>query len=267
MTEVEAPFHGIDISHHQSPATLPWEQIQASSQFVIVRATYGTTADRETVSHVAKARALGLKVGLYHFFRPSQPWQAQLDAFLRVAEAARYGPGDLVPAVDIELDPLPAPGAAPDPSWNGPLSALTAALAQRFGSALLYFSPSAWTSLGKPEWLRSYPLWIAQWKKAQEPRWPPVEPKLPDGLDWTLHQYGVGLYEAQGGLQDPMASGAIDHNRARSLPLISGDRAPAPNPGSAEPLRLQTAGPSSGGAWLLFALGGAALWILTQRKR
>jgi GH25 family lysozyme M1 (1,4-beta-N-acetylmuramidase) len=88
---------GIDLSHHQSSAGQPWNRYEGKVQFVICRASYGgELRDREVVNHMAHARKIGAKVGLYQFFRPSQSVSSHWDQLRAVAELVKLGEGDLV---------------------------------------------------------------------------------------------------------------------------------------------------------------------------
>lgn len=223
MAEIPAQpteYQGIDLSHHQSPSGLPWDEIAQTCDFVMARATYGTSVDREVERHLSRARSLGKVVGLYHFFRASQPWEPQLEAFRTVAATVALGPGDLIPALDIERDPVPAPGLGPSKEWSPTLRRFAEALARNFGGCLLYLTRADWAALGRPDWVRDHFLWAVHWRKQGEPRRPALEPAVPDGMHWTLHQYGVGRYDVAGGLQDARSPGVLDHDRARMLPTI-----------------------------------------------
>src|SRR5262245_31081023 len=110
---------GIDLSHHQLAASQPWHKYEGKVDFVICRAAYGgLLRDREVAAHMQRARTIGAKVGLYQFFRPSQSVDQHFDQLRAVADLVRLSEGDLVPALDIEHDPLPAPGADVSKTWS-----------------------------------------------------------------------------------------------------------------------------------------------------
>lgn len=109
--------YAIDVSHHNPPDRLPWDKFAGHVDAVIVRVSYGAELrDRHAWAHVQRARAIGARVGYYHFFRPSQPVQKQWDVLRTQLEGLYVHEGDIVPAIDIELDPLPKPCTAWSPA-------------------------------------------------------------------------------------------------------------------------------------------------------
>lgn len=208
-------LYGIDVSHHQNPASLPWETFNDHSRFCIVRASYGTMADRQMVNHLAKARAVGMKVGCYHFFRSIQPLQAQLDVYLHQLKLAGMRGGDIVPTLDIELDPLPKDKPAHvSPEWQEPVRQFLSTLRDRFSNAMVYITQREYGLLGKPEWLLEYPLWVAHYTGAAKPATPANRP-------FTIWQHRVGPYVAFGPGGYVKDEPFLDQNRAEDLPLIS----------------------------------------------
>ena len=210
-------LYGIDVSHHQRPASLAWETIAEQSTFAIVRASYGTMRDRVTLDHVKRARAAGMKVGLYHFFRPSRPVQPQLDLFLGILVEAKIGPGDIVPVVDVEADPLPTLQLVTK-AWQDPVRTMLATLRDRFGNAMVYITQREFGMLGHPEWLLTFPLWIAHYTGA-------AKPASPGNRPWTIWQHRVAPYLAFGPGGYDRARPELDQNRAVDLPLIGSVRA------------------------------------------
>jgi len=186
---------------------------------VIARAGYGSARDRHVSEHVARSRDIGAKVGLYLFFRPSEPIEPQLDTLLDVAEAVGLGPGDIVPALDIEQDPIPSPQEV-SPDWSAPCLDFVEALEARFGGALVYITQREWGMLGKPEWVLKRPLWVAHYTAAKQPA-------TPGNVPATIWQHRVGAFDpaGPGGYTAPkdLPSGSIqlDQNRLLlPLPLI-----------------------------------------------
>jgi GH25 family lysozyme M1 (1,4-beta-N-acetylmuramidase) len=196
---------GIDISHHQTPARFDWPRVGSDHAFVIARACYGARIDGTFVEHVAGARAAGLTVGGYAFFRQHQLWQEQLAVFEQQLDAAGICPGDLVPAIDLEHNSSGADGVVDPAAHNLRGRALVEAIAERYGSALVYISPGHWVELGRPDWVLEHEVWTAHWTRAEEPAWP---------KDWTMWQISA-KHEHPG-----YPGRALDLNRARRLPLI-----------------------------------------------
>ncbi len=206
--------YGIDVSHHQAPAALPWKRFAESSSFAIVRGSYGTMKDRVTAEHVKRARAVGLKVGLYHFYRPSQPVTDQLAIFRAQLKLAGIGPGDIVPTIDVEHDPLPKPGTAVSPAWQGSILQFVDQMVGEFSDCMVYITQREFGMLGKPEWLLTRPLWIAHYTGAAKPATPGNRPA-------TIWQHRVGPYDPNGAGGYDKARPELDQNRLLGeLPLV-----------------------------------------------
>lgn len=202
-------MYGIDVSHHQAPASLPWNIIRQSSDFCIVRATYGSKLrDRQCAEHIRRARAAELLVGLYHFFRPSQPVHEQLALFRSVAQAADYRRGDIVPALDIEHDPIPEPGTNVSPAWEPGVRQFAEALAAEFGALpIIYITQREWHMLGKPGWVLGHPLWVAHYTAA-------AKPATPGGIVPLIWQHRVAPYDPNGPGGHDSKRPELDQNRA-----------------------------------------------------
>lgn len=208
---------GLDISHHQAPAVVPWDALAASGSFLYIRASYGTTVDRRVREHFARAKEKGIRVGLYTFFRAEQAVTDQLDVFYDLAELVGYGPGDLAPAVDIE-----AYGKRPvEPWWSGPAHELTRLLVAQYNECVVYITQREWSMLGKPTWTKARPLWVAHYTSRPDPA-------TPTGHPWSIWQYRVGPYDpnTENRRTDAKHPQALDHNMAVALPVIRADNEP-----------------------------------------
>lgn len=207
--------YGLDLSHHQAPGALPWASFRGKVDFVIARAGYGSARDRHVSEHIARARDIGAKVGLYIFYRPSEEVGAQLDTLFDVAHAVGLGPGDIVPALDIEQDPIPSPTPVA-PSWSEHCREFTDAIVTQFGDALVYITQREWGMLGKPEWVLQRPLWVAHYTDAKMPA-------TPGNVPATIWQHRVGPFDPSGpgGATNPAGTIQLDQNRLLlPLPLI-----------------------------------------------
>ncbi len=202
----------VDVSHHQPPASLPWDKFAAGAHGLIARASYGTMRDGAMVEHLKRARAAGLKVGIYHFYRPSQPMQAQLDVLLAQLDLAKIGSGDIIPTLDVELDPVPTPQPVTK-AWQDGVRAMLAALKDRFGNAMVYITQREFNMLGAPEWLLSFPLWVANYTAAPKPATPGNRP-------WTGWQHRVGPFVPDGPGGYDKAHPDLDQSRFIDLPTI-----------------------------------------------
>ncbi len=195
---------GIDISHHQPPASLDWPRIAHDYDWVIARACYGVSPDRYFVEHVRQARAHGLLVGAYVFVRQTQSAADQLATLISQMERAGFGEGDIAPAIDIEGN---------EPNGDGPPDSRLAAIAwrmadeleKRFGEVIVYTERDWWKAIGSPPWMLECPVWTS---------WPSYlgGNPWPHGA-WTIHQHHHGK-----GMRYPER---LDQNVALRLPLIT----------------------------------------------
>jgi len=218
--------YGVDLSKYQStqaPGGVPWSLLAQTCEFAIIRATYGTYRDSATVAHVRAARAVGMRVGLYHFFRATQSVDEQLAAFCAQALMCGYRVGDICPALDIEDDPKVSDVS---PAWEQSARAMADGLVANFGEALIYITQRDFGRMGKPAWVLERPLWTAHYCSA-------LKPATPGNKPCAIWQHRVGPYQADGagGVFKPMV---LDQNRAFGpLPLatrVAGAAGSAPAP-------------------------------------
>lgn len=97
----ESPYGGIDVSHYQG--MINWAQVAASGQvkYVFCKATESNNLMDNTFAYnVREARAHGLPVGCYHFFRPNVSGRAQLEYFIQNVDMKTQ---DIRPMIDIEI--------------------------------------------------------------------------------------------------------------------------------------------------------------------
>jgi lysozyme len=178
---------GIDV--HDGQGSVDWRLVSQSHSFAFVRGAYGTTPDTRVHDNVAAARAAGLCVGVYHFFRATRPAQDQADLFcglladLEASGQQGHG-GDLPPVLDVEDNP--AFDGPYDPRFNDAFQAQLAtwlsAVEATGRQPLIYTRASFWSVIGNPDFSR-YGLWVAHYTTAAAPRLPAVWPQ------WTFWQY------------------------------------------------------------------------------
>ena len=160
--------------------------------------------------HAKGARAAGLKIGLYAFFRSTLTVSEQLDAFCSQAIACGVGKGDIAPALDVEDDLT----AKLDPSWEPLARAFVDGLMSEFGEAMVYITQRDFVRLGSPAWVLTRPLWTAHYTQAAKPATPGNKP-------FAIWQRTVGPYnpDGPGGAIKPML---LDQNVADGeLPLAT----------------------------------------------
>ncbi len=203
---------GIDISHHQPPSLLRWDLLARDYAFCIARACYGTSADRHFARHIADARAAGLRVGAYMFFRQQQSVDAQLASFQAQMDLAHIAAGDIVPALDLEYNDSGADGPVDAAAHNAKGERIADVLATEYGDCLVYMSPSHYVTLGRPQWLERFSPWVAHYTAADEPSWPAYWPA------WAVWQRSGSHRHV--GFRDGAEGAYLDLNWARRLPLV-----------------------------------------------
>lgn len=93
-------IHGIDLSHYQGDVF--WQAVGDNRKmaYVYLKATEGgDNIDSRYADNIRMAKAAGLKVGSYHFFRPKTAVHLQLENF---TAQCRPEDQDLIPMIDIE---------------------------------------------------------------------------------------------------------------------------------------------------------------------
>lgn len=244
---------GIDSAHWQG--VLPVHTLEAAGiRFAIVKAVHGLSLNPD-VQFVRSFRALlttSVHRGGYLWFTDADPLE-QADNFVRVMEAAGYDDRDLPLAVDFE---------EPSTRHRGHvlLDRLRLCLArvhELTGRApLLYTGKWYWdqyVSLDAPDLVETYPLWHAQYPRAE------VRDRRVCGLDppaigkpalprpWASRGVAEALwqFDGDGGCVLPNGVDADfnmtdEHRLARLLGRSDTEPAPAPAPSSAPVTQPQT---------------------------
>jgi GH25 family lysozyme M1 (1,4-beta-N-acetylmuramidase) len=138
-----------------------WEQLRGLGySFAYVRGVrMGKGIDVNAVEHVARARAAGLRVGLYGFFVPTIPAADQFAVMLDAHQACGMRHGDLAPALDVES----YTGAHAAPTWVAGVRELLDAYHEQWGAAVRYHNVADWYAMGKPSCLERFALWLADY--------------------------------------------------------------------------------------------------------
>jgi lysozyme len=150
---------GVDVSDYDG--TIDWKKVAASGkQFAIIRLGDGLTyIDTQFAINWAGAKAAGLTVGAYQFFRPEDDPVAQADLMLSHLAAVGYVAGDIPPVVDVEVT---------DGQSNATVLANVDAWLQRIKAKtgrlpVMYSSARVWSLIGNPNPSPLPYLWDAQW--------------------------------------------------------------------------------------------------------
>jgi lysozyme len=205
---------GVDLSRHQNPTAIPWADWKGRIDFAFARASYGAGfADKAAPAHLKNARAIGVKVGLYHFFRDLHTVSDQFNVFQTMASTCQLGTGDIVPALDLESDSFSKRNATP--AWSEPARQLTQLLIGIYGECIIYINKGDFAALGEPAWVLERPLWIARYTADEHV--PTIGGKAP-----ILWQDRVNDFDPDGpGGYNPDAKLEIDQSRRLApLPLI-----------------------------------------------
>ena len=193
---------GIDLSHHNPPASVPWDGVE----FVGVRVTYGTTLDKLAEVHLRAAHDRGITCLLaYHYQNMSAPGDAQARAFLERTHALEDALGLPRLGLATDLEDLPAPAKPwPREEYAAIADAFAVELAEHIRRPLgVYGSPSFLDELVLSARVTSGPLWLAHHTSAPAPRMPRAWSR------WAIWQHAV----------DTLPGGAkIDRNRCRLDP-------------------------------------------------
>ena len=167
-------LQGIDVSHYQEE--IAWETVVEKNdlQFAFVKATEGSDfSDSLFCRNWGKLRALGLRRGAYHFFRPYGCGFEQALHFLQTVELEA---GDLAPVLDLETtDGMPTEVMLEEARiW---LQTVERSLNVR---PIIYTNQNFYEKYLAGVF-DNHPLWIA--------RYSDQAPVLSGGMEWRFWQY------------------------------------------------------------------------------
>ena len=97
-------IYGIDVSHYQNEnSIIDWNLVANKNNpkitFAYIRTTMGKDGTDNTFNYnFNEAKKIGLKVGVYHYYRPNENSNEQFENFINNNPSL----GDLPPVVDIE---------------------------------------------------------------------------------------------------------------------------------------------------------------------
>lgn len=103
LRQEDYAYNGIDVSHYQG--NINWKTVVSNKniKFVYIKATEGATwSDAKREIYARGAHQEKLLVGYYHFFRTSSSGADQFENFAKSIEGL---PNDLIPVLDIEVEP------------------------------------------------------------------------------------------------------------------------------------------------------------------
>jgi GH25 family lysozyme M1 (1,4-beta-N-acetylmuramidase) len=176
---------GIDISHWQD--AIDWTQVGAAGvQFVIAKATEGRAWDDPMyATYRAGAAAEGIPFTAYHFAKPDLTAGDAVNEADHFVDVAQLGPGDLIPALDIEG----TGGLTQEQLTQWILDWLNEVTARLGVRPMVYTSPNGWvnrtgdtTAIADAGYTV---LWIAHWNVGL----PTVPANDWEGNGWRFWQY------------------------------------------------------------------------------
>jgi GH25 family lysozyme M1 (1,4-beta-N-acetylmuramidase) len=217
---------GIDV-HPSYQTVTDWGKVAGAVDFMIQKATEHTTF-RTSNMYYKTAKAKGLLVGAYHFFRPGKGSATdQADWFVAWLRAAGWQKGrDLPPVLDLERD---------DDLSDATVRARAAVFLNRVDSVL---------GLGSDPWQRTMlymnaswrdrmnglhhgrVLWLASWPAEFDHAWPTRETSKPSGAGiWQFTDNGGGMVPGitNGGPQSLDLDVAVQAELAKMAPLFYND--------------------------------------------
>jgi lysozyme len=175
---------GLDVSHYQE--VVDWPTVAGGGKaFAFAKASEGgSVADVYFADNWSALRGAAILRGAYHFFHPATDAAAQADFFLKRLANANAGstqlaPGDLPAALDLEVSDGIAAGdiVAGATTWLVAIEQVTGR------KPIVYTYVDFWkTTLGNPQDLSGYPLWISELKV--------TSPTIPGGwTSWIFWQF------------------------------------------------------------------------------
>lgn len=175
---------GFDISHHNGNVDFNLFASLGYS-FVYLKASEGITfKDNMFAKNCAKAKVSGIKVGAYHFFHPDKDATAQFKNFKDALHPYSFNDLELIPCVDWEAHK----GTSEQGQYDR-LKEFCEIIEKNLGVKPLIYTGKwyvdqvdALSSVKRPQWLASYPLWLSWYSKK------PVPQVAPWG-DYTVLQW------------------------------------------------------------------------------
>lgn len=167
-------IHGIDLSHYQGQVF--WAAIgeNAKMAYVYLKATEGgDRIDARYKENIDMAHMQGLKVGSYHFFRPTTELKKQLKNFTDQCKAEQQ---ELIPMIDVETA-----GRLPVSEFCDSLLTFLKLVEEAYGQKPLVYTGTNFYNKYLVGKLDEYQLMIAQYSSL-----PPV---LADRRDYMFWQY------------------------------------------------------------------------------
>lgn len=170
-------IRGMDVSYYQS--TIDWDRVRADGiEYAFIRVSDGLAhVDSQFTRNWSEARRVGIRRGVYQYFRPQLDPIAQANLLLE--RMGPLEPGDLPPVIDVEATGGLSPSSVAQRvrTWIDHVEA-------RLGvTPIIYTGPYFWRdSVGAAAFGTNHPLWVAHYTTGC-----PLTPE--PWTRWTFHQF------------------------------------------------------------------------------
>ena len=167
---------GIDVSNHNG--SIKWDKVAADEKgisFVYIKSTEGATySDPRFIENARGAKAAGLHVGAYHYFRMTSSAHEQFKNFKRALDSV---PFDLIPMVDVETR-----DKKPVDEFRDSLSIFIRLVEDTYGiHPAIYGTNRSYSELCGNHFDVKYPLYIGRYGSSA--------PVVPGKSHYTVWQY------------------------------------------------------------------------------
>lgn len=172
--------HGVDLSHWD----VAFDPAKATGRidFAIMKVSDATFRDKKFAEIWSGVQKVPIR-GAYHYLRSGFDWKAQADFFISVVSGYDFH----FYAMDFEgtNNTMGAPFADMARKWIEYVTTQTGKL------VLLYTNPAHYDGDLSPygNWMKDYPLWIAQYWNNPSADKNPGLPKTRKSGDWIIYQY------------------------------------------------------------------------------
>lgn len=173
MADDQTYCFGIDVSQYQGE--INWDELMLTKhplRFVIVRSTMGSNGvDAQFVKNWTEAKRVGLKRGVYHFYRPFQNSTDQANNFIA---NVRLNADDFPPVLDVErMSPF-----GEDNLRQGVRNWLKI-IENHYGVKPIVYTGRHFYERHLKGYVNEYPLWVASYSEHHK-----VE-----HLPWSFYQF------------------------------------------------------------------------------
>ena len=157
--ENENKIYGIDVSHYQNThSKVDFQKLLNNKNpkisFIYIRATMGKDGvDLAFKENFKNAKKNGIKVGLYHYYRPNENSIEQFENFVKNVDKI----GELPPVIDVEKM-----GDFGAKNLRQGISTFLNLMEKKYKKKPIIYSPQKFYNLYLRTHFSEYPIWIAR---------------------------------------------------------------------------------------------------------